>query len=119
LKSLPSAFPSEFGSYFFRPSDILLLRGLVSTAQQKDDGLAGLLEVNAVARAVGHSHLAHALSNRFDIAGIAEPESFNAGNDFRFGSLIREMCQPPVELFGLLHLEHLYLMGYNAAGVNG
>jgi hypothetical protein len=73
-----------------RAFDILLLCRLISTAQEKDDSLAGLLEVNAVTRAMGHSHLAYALSNRLNITGIAEAEALNAGSNFRLGSWIRE-----------------------------
>jgi hypothetical protein len=72
LKFSPFAFLSQFGSYFFRSFDILPLRGLVSTAQEKNNGLAGLLVVNAIARAMGHSHLAHALANWLDVTGITE-----------------------------------------------
>src|SRR5450756_1944200 len=97
----------------------MCIRGLVSTAQEQDDGLAGLLEVNAVTRAVGHPHLAHAFSNRLNVTGIAEAKAFNAGSDLRLGFLIREICQPLVELFGLLNLKHLYLIGYIEVRVNG
>jgi hypothetical protein len=90
LKFLPFAFLSEFGSYFLRSFDILLLCGLISAAQEKDDGLGGLLEVNAITRAMGHSHLAYALADRLNITGIAEAEALNAGRDFRLGFLIRE-----------------------------
>jgi hypothetical protein len=60
------------------------------TAQKVDDRLVGLFEVNAVARAMGHSHLAYALSDWLDITGIAEAEALNAGSDFGLGFLIRE-----------------------------
>jgi hypothetical protein len=73
-----------------RAFDILLLCGLISTAQEEDDGLAGLLEVNAVTRSVGHSHLGYALSDRLSITGIAEAEALNTGSNFRLGFLIRE-----------------------------
>jgi hypothetical protein len=66
------------------------LRGLISTAQEKDDGLVGLLEVNALARAIGHSHLAYARSDRLNITGIAEAEALNAGSNFCLGLLIRK-----------------------------
>jgi hypothetical protein len=54
------------------------LCGLISAAPEKDDGLAGLLKVNAVTRTMGHSHFAHALSDRLHIAGIAEAEALDA-----------------------------------------
>jgi len=87
---LPFVFLSQFGSYFFGSFDIFLLCGLISTAQEKDNGLVGLLEVNAIARAVRHSHLAYTRSDRLSVTGIAEAEALNAGSYFRLGLLIRE-----------------------------
>jgi hypothetical protein len=55
---------------------------------------------------MGHSHLAHARSDRLDVTGIAEPKTFNAGSDFSLGLLIHESGQPNVEFLGLLNLEH-------------
>jgi len=54
------------------------LGGLISTAQEKDDGLVGLPETNAVARAVGHSHFAYARSGWLNVTGITEAEALNA-----------------------------------------
>jgi len=80
----------QFGSYFFRSPDIFLLCGLISTAQKKDDGLLDLLEVNAITRAVGHSHLAYARSDWLSITRIAEAEALNPGSNLRLGLLIRK-----------------------------
>jgi hypothetical protein len=54
------------------------LRGLVSTAQKKDDDLAGLLEVNAITRPMGHSHLAYAGADRLNVARIAKAQPLDA-----------------------------------------
>ena len=47
----------------------LAAAGLISTAQEKDDSLAGLLEVDAVSRPEGYSHLADAGTDRSHIPG--------------------------------------------------
>jgi hypothetical protein len=66
------------------------LCGLIATAQQKKNGPAGLLEVDAVTRTMGHSHLANARPDRFDVTGIAKAEPLDTGNNFRLGLLIRK-----------------------------
>jgi hypothetical protein len=88
LKFSPFDFSSQLGSHFLRSPDILPLRRLISRAQKKDDGLAGLLEVDAVSRPKGYSHLADAGTDRLHITGIAKAEPLNAGSYCRLGFLI-------------------------------
>jgi hypothetical protein len=83
-------FPLQLGSYFFRAFDVLPLGGLVSTAQEKNDGPADFLEVNAITWAIGHPHLAYARSDGFDVTRIAKPKTLDAGNDLGLGLLIRK-----------------------------
>lgn len=56
---------------------------------------------------MGHTHFTDTFANRLDVSGVPEAKSFNSGNDFRNGPLVRERGKPFVEFIGLSNLEHL------------
>jgi hypothetical protein len=61
---------------------------------------------------MGHTHFTDTFANRLDVSGVPEAKSFNSGNDFRNGPLVRERGKPFVEFIGLSNLERLYPISY-------
>ena len=82
--------------------DVLRLRAFVPTAQQNNDGVAPLLEINAVSRAMVDAQFADALSYGFRIPRKSKGETVQAGRDQATRPLILEPCSPLPECLGLL-----------------
>jgi len=80
------------------------LCALVAATQQNDYRIASLLEIDALARAVVDSQLAHSLPYGFGIASMTVREAILAGGDQSSGRLVLESRSPFPERFRLLKL---------------
>jgi hypothetical protein len=62
----------------FSGSDVLLLRSLVTATQQDHQGVTPLHEVDTIARTIIDAQFVDAVSDRFDVPGVAERKPANA-----------------------------------------
>src|SRR5262245_7614762 len=79
--SMPYALLLSFLSEFLRPDDIAVLGTFVSAAEEENDRLLGLHEVDPVPWAVVDPHLAHAFADGLHIADVAVLHSQDARRD--------------------------------------
>jgi hypothetical protein len=89
-----------------RHLDILGLGAFVTTAQQDDDRISALLEIDAVAGAVMDTELADSSSDQLDIAEMALGETIQPREDQASGAPISESHSPFSERFSLFDIEH-------------
>ena len=90
----------------FGACDVAALGGFVATAEQDDDRLAPLHEMDAVAGAMVDPQLANAVEE-FHIAHQAGLEAGDADGDLGLRAAVAQGGKPNAEGFGLAHLEHV------------
>jgi hypothetical protein len=61
---------------------------------------------------MGQADFTDTFANWLDVSGVPEAKSFNSGNDFGNGLLVRESGKPSIELIGFSDLEQLYPIDY-------
>jgi hypothetical protein len=69
--------------------------------------LAALHQIDPIPRSVVNAQLRDALADGRDISSIADRESVNPCDDFRFGTGIVEPLEPASELVGLTNFSHI------------
>jgi hypothetical protein len=71
-----------------------VLRTFISATKQNDNLVAALNVVNSVSRTVMYPHLANAVANRGNVAGIAKAETIDSGQHLRASSNVAQIPEP-------------------------
>jgi hypothetical protein len=82
------------------------LGAFIATAQQDDDGLAALVEIDTLARAEMNSQFANSLSYRFHITCMAIYKAIQARCNQTARPLILQIQSPFAKGFSLLEFNH-------------
>src|ERR1700730_12519253 len=95
-----------------------MLRSLIATGQQNDEGDAASSEIDAVAGAVINAHLRHAAAHWPHITRIADLQAVDARLNAPLCPRIAQSPKPTRERFRLANFHHksLYPMGYSLQG---
>jgi hypothetical protein len=73
------------------------LGALVSAAEQNDQDIAALREIDPIARAMIDAHLADRFADRLDVARIAKGEAAKARQNPRYRHIVAQAAEPFVE----------------------